>query len=336
MRDEKKFAVLIDAENVSSKYIKYIFDEISNYGIITYKRGYGDWTKPTSASWKEILLDNSITPIQQYSYTTGKNSSDSAMIIDAMDILYSNNVDGFCLVSSDSDFTKLAQRLRESGMTVIGMGEEKTPRAFSAACNIFKYVDILSDEENKSSDSDNKNNMNEEVTEKNSNSSIKNKESKNMTDKSIIEDTMIKIITEYGDEEKGIGIGELGSRLVKRYPDFDVRNYGYTKLSKFITSFKSIALEVEGKHITAHLMNNDLNIDLVETAIIKIIKESKNDSINMGELSRKLRERNSKFNVRKYGYTKFSQLINDLSSLKIVNGGKDGSSKNVAIVSNKK
>ena len=140
---DNRIAVLIDADNVSDKYIKYILDEVSNDGTATYKRIYGDWTKPVLGSWKNVLLDNSITPIQQYGYTTGKNATDSAMIIDAMDILYSGHVDGFCLVSSDSDFTRLASRLRESGMLVLGMGEKKTPTAFIAACNKFKYLEIL-------------------------------------------------------------------------------------------------------------------------------------------------------------------------------------------------
>ena len=143
MEKDKKIAVLIDADNVSDKYIKYIFDEISNHGTPTYKRIYGDWTKPQLAPWKTVLLNYSITPIQQFSYTTGKNATDAALIIDAMDILYSNNVDGFCIVSSDSDFTKLAARLREAGMYVIGMGEKKTPSPFIAACEKFKYLEVL-------------------------------------------------------------------------------------------------------------------------------------------------------------------------------------------------
>ena len=147
MASDLKFAVLIDADNVSDKYIKIILDEISNDGIATYKRIYGDWTKPALVSWKSVLLDNSILPIQQYNYTTGKNSTDSAMIIDAMDILYSGQVDGFCIVSSDSDFTRLAARLRESGMIVVGMGERKTPKSFISACNRFKYLDILAQAE---------------------------------------------------------------------------------------------------------------------------------------------------------------------------------------------
>ncbi|MFT4143152.1 MAG: NYN domain-containing protein, partial [Mobilitalea sp.] len=118
MLEEKRFAVLIDADNVSAKYIKYILDELTGYGVATYKRIYGDWTKPSAGSWKDVLLENSVTPVQQYGYTVGKNATDSAMIIDAMDILYSGNVEGFCIVSSDSDFTKLASRLRESGMLI--------------------------------------------------------------------------------------------------------------------------------------------------------------------------------------------------------------------------
>ncbi len=141
---EDRFALLIDADNVSAKYIKPILDELSKYGNVTYKRIYGDWTKSNSASWKEELLQNSITPIQQFSYTQGKNSTDSAMIIDAMDMLYTSELEGFCLVSSDSDFTKLASRLRESGKMVIGMGEDKTPLPFRKACDIFTVLEVLS------------------------------------------------------------------------------------------------------------------------------------------------------------------------------------------------
>lgn len=138
-----RFAILIDADNISDKYVKIILDEVANSGVATYKRIYGDWTSQRLASWKNVLLENSIIPMQQYSYTYGKSSTDSAMIIDAMDILYSGHVDGFAIVSSDSDFTRLAARLRESGMQVIGMGEQKTPEPFISACNQFKYLDLL-------------------------------------------------------------------------------------------------------------------------------------------------------------------------------------------------
>ena len=143
MEKEAKYALLIDADNISPKYLDTILSEAKEFGDITIRRSYGDWTDPAKASWKEVLLENSISPIQQYTYTTGKNSSDSAMIIDAMDILYGNAIDGFILASSDSDFTRLAMRLRESGRDIIGMGESKTPAAFVKACRVFKTLDVL-------------------------------------------------------------------------------------------------------------------------------------------------------------------------------------------------
>jgi uncharacterized LabA/DUF88 family protein len=221
MENDKKIAVLIDADNVSEKYIKFIFDEISNHGIPTYKRIYGDWTKPQLASWKSVLLNYSITPIQQYSYTTGKNATDSALIIDAMDILYSKNVDGFCIVSSDSDFTKLASRLREAGMYVIGMGEKKTPPPFIAACEKFKYLEVLAS-------------MLEVTSIKEKHDDPKN----GMVSIDKLIEVIKSIITEISDEDGWAFLGELGSILNKRYPDFDTRNYGYAKLTPFVSSLK--------------------------------------------------------------------------------------------------
>ncbi|MGE5629321.1 MAG: NYN domain-containing protein [Solirubrobacterales bacterium] len=231
MDKDKKIAVLIDADNVSEKYIKYIIDEISNHGTPTYKRIYGDWTKPQLAPWKNVLLDYSITPIQQYSYTTGKNATDAALIIDAMDILYSKNVDGFCIVSSDSDFTKLAARLREAGMYVIGMGEKKTPTPFISACEKFKYLEVLASMSTKPNE------------EKNTREKQKQEEPKVGTtsiDKLI---EVIKIIiTEISDEDGWAFLGELGNTLNKRYPDFDARNYGYSKLTPFVKSLKEFEI----------------------------------------------------------------------------------------------
>jgi len=227
MEKDKKIAVLIDADNVSDKYIKYIIDEISNHGTPTYKRIYGDWTKPQLASWKNVLLNYSISPIQQYSYTTGKNSTDAALIIDAMDILYSNNVDGFCIVSSDSDFTKLAARLREAGMYVIGMGEKKTPTPFIAACEKFKYLEVLASMATK---------PDEAATVKGTQIQEATKVGMNGGNKLI--EPIKTIITEISDEDGWAFLSELGSTLNKRYPDFDTRNYGYTKLTPFVASLK--------------------------------------------------------------------------------------------------
>ena len=227
MDKDRKIAVLIDADNVSDKYIKYIIDEISNHGVPTYKRIYGDWTKPQLTPWKSVLLNYSITPIQQYSYTTGKNSSDAALIIDAMDILYSNNVDGFCIVSSDSDFTRLAARLREAGMSVIGMGEKKTPTPFISACEKFKYLEVLASMAATPA---------EAASVKETQRQEEPKASMTSVDKLI--EVIRTIITEVSDEDGWAFLGDLGNILNKRYPDFDTRNYGYTKLTPFVASLK--------------------------------------------------------------------------------------------------
>ncbi|MGB4439019.1 MAG: NYN domain-containing protein [Sedimentibacter sp.] len=285
MVEEKRFAVLIDADNVSAKYIKYILDEITNYGVATYKRIYGDWTKPNTSSWKDVLLENSVTPIQQYGYTVGKNATDSAMIIDAMDILYSGNVDGFCIVSSDSDFTKLSSRLRESGMLVVGMGEKKTPKPFIASCNQFKYLDVLAESENKIAADSVQVKNDENKTEngigtedkntkssKSNNSQDKNDNSKAMTDLDTIKMAVIKMVNENDDEEQSMNIGELGSRLVKRYPDFDVRNYGDTKLSKFLKKFDFLEMHTkgdEGTSLWVSLKNNPTEQEIVEKVVQK-------------------------------------------------------------------
>ena len=216
--EDKKFALLIDADNTSSKYIKTIVDEITNLGITTYRRIYGDWTSPNLQNWKETLLEYSITPMQQYGYTTGKNSTDSAMIIDAMDILYAGNVDGFCLVSSDSDFTKLAMRLREAGKTVIGMGKKQTPRPFVTACNQFKYLDLLSKEGK------------EEKAAVKKTTKKANDTGRNSDDKKLVA-SICKIIEENSNDDGWMYAARVGKLLSKKYPDFDSRNYGYKKFA---------------------------------------------------------------------------------------------------------
>ncbi len=240
MNDDRRFAVLIDAENVSDKYIKYILDEMTNYGIITYKRIYGDWTQPALASWKNVLLDNSITPIQQYGYTTGKNATDSAMIIDAMDILYSKNVEGFCIVSSDSDFTRLASRLRESGMYVVGMGEKKTPSAFVSACNMFKYLEILVKGDN--------NDQPAAVPGRAKNDKKETAEGPPVTPHIELVKAITSIINDTSDDDGWSSLGEVGNILMKRFPDFDVRNYGFNKLTRLVRSLQKFEIKSEKKN----------------------------------------------------------------------------------------
>ena len=228
--DEKCYALLIDADNISAKYIKPILTELSKYGVITYKRIYGDWTSTQHSSWKDELLKNSITPIQQFSYTQGKNATDSAMIIDAMDILYTNDVDGFCIVSSDSDFTRLVSRLRESGKMVIGMGENKTPEPFRKACDKFTILENL---------------LIEQELGRSKPEDLHHKLSKEK-----IEDAIIKMVIENQNSNKVTGLGEIGSRLVNLYPDFDVRSYGYNMLSKFLEEFSRIQLVKSGNIVS--------------------------------------------------------------------------------------
>ncbi len=232
MNNDKRYAVLIDADNISDKYIKLILDEISNDGVATYKRIYGDWTRPSFASWKSVLLEHSITPIQQYGYTTGKNATDSAMIIDAMDILYSENVDGFCLVSSDSDFTRLASRLRESGMDVVGMGESKTPKPFISACNKFKYLDFLAKAA-------------VQPVEAPAVASKDVQDDPKLTQLETIKKAIITIAQENTDEDEWIFIGDIGNKLQKRHPDFDVRNFGFNKFTPFIKSLDLFEIKSE-------------------------------------------------------------------------------------------
>lgn len=261
LEPDRRIAVLIDAENVSPKYIKHIFDEIAVYGTPTYKRIYGDWTKPQITPWKEILLKYSIMPVQQYSYTAGKNASDSTLIIDAMDILYSKNIDGFCIISSDSDFTRLAARLRESGMFVMGMGEQKTPVPFITACEKFKYLEILSRNTNELD-----NIISKETVE-----------AKGLTDSSIADTEEITaaiqtILAEKSDEDGWAFLGEVGNMLSKRYPDFDTRNYGFSKLTPFISSLKAFEI-MSRKTSNPHISHKYIRVKSPE--LISIPKKEK-------------------------------------------------------------
>jgi uncharacterized LabA/DUF88 family protein len=229
-----KLAVLIDADNVPYANVKEMFEEIAKYGTPTFKRIYADWTKPTVSGWKNVLLENAITPIQQYSYSSGKNSSDSALIIDAMDILYTGKVDGFCIVSSDSDFTRLATRLREAGMKVIGIGEKKTLNPFITACDKFIYIEILKAKTLSPAENSNK-------------KALKNAPAFVNIPLSKIDTRLINLftdsITDLADENGWTFLGELGNLMLKKKPDFDPRNYGYPKLLPLIKSLNKFEID---------------------------------------------------------------------------------------------
>ncbi len=223
-KNDINLAVLIDADNIPYSNIKGMLDEIAKLGVPTIKRIYGDWTKPTVSGWKPALLEHAITPVQQYSYTSGKNATDSAMIIDAMDILHSQKVDGFCIVSSDSDFTRLATRLRESGMLVIGIGEKKTPPPFIVACDKFIYIEII-----ESADAPKK-------SEKTANSSAPAKKS----GVDAIDHKFIRLlkssIEDLAEDDGWASLATVGALINKKKPDFDPRNYGFQKLTPLIKS----------------------------------------------------------------------------------------------------
>ena len=278
-----RLAVLIDAENVPRNCIKSVMEEIAIYGTPTIKRIYGDWTIPVVSGWKTSLLENAITPVQQYSYTTGKNSSDSAMIIDAMDILYSEKTDGFVIVSSDSDFTRLAIRLREAGQRVIGIGERKTPSAFIAACDKFTYIEVIrakaeealaesdethADSDETHADSDEKHSGNDAAQGDNDEThddgaeqghdagdgaqkaqgANRDKHHGQPRQRGVkIPKSVIQLISDsvadLAGDSGSVFMGELGNLILKKQPDFDHRNFGYKSLSSMIKSIDRFEIE---------------------------------------------------------------------------------------------
>ena len=279
--DGQYFALLIDADNVSAKYIKPILTELSRYGNITYKRIYGDWTSTQHSSWKDELLKNSITPIQQFSYTQGKNATDSAMIIDAMDILYANAVDGFCIVSSDSDFTRLVSRLRESGKTVIGMGENKTPEPFRKACDKFTILENLLSEQEPGGD----------------------QETHDTLSKEKIEDAVIKMIIENQDNNKSTGLGEVGSRLVSLYPDWRIQ------------------MVKRGSIVSVTLKEDEGHKADIDRYVTRIVKDAGKSGIELSTLGNRVYEKYKDFRINDYGYSQFNQYVKSLPNIRVEKAG---------------
>lgn len=230
--NDLRLAVLIDADNIPYSNVKGMLEEIAKYGTPTFKRIYGDWTRPTISGWKSVLLENAITPVQQYSYTKGKNSTDSALIIDGMDILYSGKVDGFCIVSSDSDFTRLATRLREAGMKVIGIGERKTPHPFIVACDKFIYLEIITSATTATETFPESRKKGKPLVKKKK----KTEEPDLQTPASIVKRLIASSITDIADENGWAYLGDVGNLILKKQPDFDPRNFGFPKLTPLIRS----------------------------------------------------------------------------------------------------
>ena len=305
-----QIAVLIDSENVSSRYASIIFNEIESYGFATYRRIYGDWTK--NNGWNEnLLLENSITPIQQFDYTFGKNSADIAMVIDAMDILYSGNVDGFCLVTSDSDFTRLAMRLREANMYVIGMGESKTPVALTKACNKFIHLNLIYEQpaapaaEVPAAD--------DHLHEDYSTASIAKTNA--VTSIGEIEEAIISIVNDNENKGKTTYMGEIGSRLSSKFTDFDVRNYGYTKLLTFLKD-KCSKLDIL-KDNTSYTVNvRELNnVTDVQKEIAALIQKNGGTIDNLSVLYEQLKKKYPAFDLKDYGYSRFSSFLRSIDNI---------------------
>jgi uncharacterized protein (TIGR00288 family) len=221
--DNRRLAMLIDADNTSPKHTAELVEELARYGALTVRRAYGDWTTNQLSGWKDRLLAHAISPVQQFAYTVGKNATDSALIIDAMDLLYSGNVDGFVLVSSDSDFTRLATRLKESGMRVYGVGQRKTPKPFVEACDQFTYLENLTAESAGAEAADP-----EQATD------------------STLESMMIKALNQTAKDDGWSSLGEIGSYLIKSQPSFDARTYGYGKLSDLVSSLGYVEVKWSG------------------------------------------------------------------------------------------
>lgn len=287
--DDKRIALLIDSDNISAKYLSGILDELTQYGVTTYRRIYGDFTSPSNAKWSDKLLEKSITPIQQFSNTSGKNATDSALIIDAMDLLYNADVDIFCIVSSDSDFTRLASRLRESGRMIIGMGEKKTPDSFRAACTVFTELENL----------------------------LENDAAANgMTKETILAD-IINIITKNDNKGKPTGSGEIGSKLQNKYPDFDIRTFGYSQLSKFLEDLPGIVLKKENSTLTVALASQGKEASSIEKDIVAIVKRHEPNAIALATLGQEIRRKHRDFNVKLYGYSQLYKYIDSISELEV-------------------
>lgn len=295
--ERMQFAVLIDADNVSSKYAATIFEELEKYGLSSYRRIYGNWSK--SNGWNEgILLEYSIMPVQQFSYTTGKNATDMAMVIDAMDILYKNKVQGFCLVTSDSDFTRLAMRLREENMFVLGMGESKTPLALTRACNRFIHLNLV-DEQNKS--------MGE--------SSAQESEEQNVTPISEVRKAVLALLNENSGNK--VDLSRIGNRLNDKFSDFDVRNYGYTKLSTLIDQeLPDMNISKGGNQYYVE-RRFTLTKDELEQEICDMIRKNGGMIENLSILNDELHKKYKQLDYKQFGYSRISSFLRSLKSVNI-------------------
>lgn len=316
--EELTIALLIDADNIGAKHIENILSELAKYGRVTIRRMYGDWTQERLKHWLGKSAKFSLTPIMQSNDTSRKNASDIGLVIDAMDILYSNKVNGFCIVSSDSDFNKLAKRLRESGNLVIGMGEQKTPESFRASCEKFIYLDII-DEDMEFEDEKT------DTVVNNNEVSKKYFVEKSFTPKSVIEKTIVDMILDSNIDT--MQLGEMGQRINNMFPDFDVRNYHYTKLSELLKEFDSLSLSNKENKYWVTIKNiMPENIKEIENKIAVIFNKKQVSNMNIGELKKELSKVIPNLNIfiKKSGVTKFSLFLDKKINIIKISGNNAG------------
>ena len=292
MENQNRIALLIDAENISYKYIDTIFDELKEIGSVTIRKVYGDLSKEGTKPWVNPIQKYAITPVQQYQNTKGKNSSDMALVIDAMDILYNNPVEVFCIASSDSDFTRLASRIRQEGKMVIGMGESKSSQPFVNAFDKFQYLDLI-DEENAEAGSE------KEITPINE---IKN-------------EVMAFLESNDGYVEN---LSLVKNNIQKKFPDFDSRNYGCSKFSKFIAQLSDEIEVIINNNINLVRLKNSKTRKNVEKFVIDTILSSKKKSLNIGEVNKKVKERYPDFTPKDYGYKQVKLFFTNINGVKLV------------------
>lgn len=296
--ERMQFAVLIDADNISSKYAATIFEELEKFGLSTYRRIYGNWSK--SNGWNEgLLLEYSIMPVQQFSYTTGKNATDMAMVIDSMDILYKNKVQGFCLVTSDSDFTRLAMRLREENMFVLGMGESKTPLALTRACNKFIHLNLVTEQNKALEGSEN----------------LEGAEEQNVTSIQEVRQAILALINE--NDGKQVDLARIGNRLNDKFTDFDVRNYGYTKLSTMVAQeLPDLSVKkVNNQHYVER--RSTLTKTELEREIYSLIEKSGGVIDNLSTLNDELHKKYKQLDFKQFGFSRISSFLRSMKSVTV-------------------
>lgn len=302
---DKRYALLIDAENTSVKYLETILKELREYGMVTYKRMYGDFTMGSLSEWNEKALDYAIVPIQQPRYSKAKNAADIMLVIDAMDILYGQNVDGFCIISSDSDFTRLVNRLTEGGMMVIGMGKSDASKTLKTACTEFKNLEKIY--EASQAAEDNGLQTDEEIQKE-------DVENAAITPIEEIRRNILDIVQQKENKGEKAGLGGVKSQLQKAYTDFDERNYGYNSMTTFVQDMKEVKLITEGTAVYIVSAKETHSREEVENYIFTLVGKN---SISLVSLGQKVHRKFPHFHCKDYGYTQFSRFVSSVEGIVI-------------------